>query len=168
MIVEIDIGDTRFAISDYEIMNATISVGQTSVDIAYTLDDVTKAVKQSVTVSSISSILEENSWETIREISDAGIGSQYWNIGDSKMIVMNGEIGSSVSVNGAVWRAYIIGFDHNAEYEGSGRIHFALFKENASPYSAMALTESAYGTYSSDASFIMKNAANNGGGWKES
>ena len=52
---------------------------------------------------SVSSILEENDWETISKIARSGKASKYWKIGDTKTITCN---------NNAM-TVQIIGFDHD-------------------------------------------------------
>lgn len=48
-------------------------------------------------------ILENNDWETISKIARAGKAAEYWNIGDLK----------NININGAIYAAQIIGFDHD-------------------------------------------------------
>ena len=71
--------------------------------------------------------LNDNSWETIRGISDAGTGANYWSIGDRKEVTLNGTVGHLTLSNYTTY-AFIIGFNHNAELEGTNRIHFQLAK----------------------------------------
>ena len=75
----------------------------------------------------ISTILNDNSWETIRGISDAGTGENFWSIGDRKEITLNGTVGTLTLSNYTTY-AFIIGFNHNQELEGTNRIHFQLAK----------------------------------------
>lgn len=70
-------------------------------------------------------ILNNNSWEKIREISDAGIAKNVWSVGDCKAIHLSGTMGT-VELDTTLW-AYILGFDHNKDLEGSG-IQFGGFK----------------------------------------
>lgn len=37
--------------------------------------------------------LNKNTWETIKNISDAGQGANYWSIGDRKAVTLNGTVG---------------------------------------------------------------------------
>lgn len=80
-----------------------------------------------VTLTFVSMTLNENSWETIRAVSDAGTAANYWSVGDTKEITLNGSIGVLTLGNYSVY-AYIIGIDHNAELEGANRIHFMIGK----------------------------------------
>lgn len=40
----------------------------------------------------MSPTLESNSWDTIKKVSDAGVGSTVWSIGDKKSVVINGTL----------------------------------------------------------------------------
>ena len=76
--------------------------------------------------------LNNNDWETIREISDMGLAESYWAVGDRKEVILNGTCGDLTFNNEAYW-CFIIGFDHNSEYEGTNRIHFQFgFKTKTS------------------------------------
>ena len=48
----------------------------------------------SVSVTLPTSTLTDSSWATIREVSSAGKGANYWAVGDMKAIVINGKIGN--------------------------------------------------------------------------
>ena len=82
---------------------------------------------EDIVFSSVSPILDENDWTTIREVSDAGQGSNYWSIGERKAITLNGTVGHLMLSNYTTY-AFIIGFNHNASVEGTNRIHFQLAK----------------------------------------
>lgn len=46
----------------------------------------------SVEVTLPTKVLNDNSWATIREVSSAGLGANYWAVGDVKSIVLNGTV----------------------------------------------------------------------------
>ena len=94
--------------TSYDIKKGRTLIGGTGEDIVF---------------SSVSPILDENDWATIREVSDAGQGSNYWSIGDRKAITLNGTLGH-LSLSNYTTYAFIIGFNHNASVEGANRIHF--------------------------------------------
>lgn len=80
--------------------------------------------------TSISTVLNDNTWETIRLVSDLGQGANFWAIGDCKAVTLNGPItvlSESISLPATAY-PFIIGFDHNAEIEGANRIHFQFGK----------------------------------------
>lgn len=72
--------------------------------------------------------LEETSWKAISALSDKGIAQNYFAVGDTKTIHIEGTVGT-LEVNGD-YGVYILGFDHNEELEGSG-IHFGTFKSKS-------------------------------------
>ena len=51
----------------------------------------------SLTLSFVSSTLNNNEWSVIKSVSDAGQGANYWSIGDRKAVTLNGTVGSSHS-----------------------------------------------------------------------
>ena len=120
----------------------------------------------------ISPILNDNSWETIREISDAGTGENFWSIGDRKEVTLNGTVGALTLSNYTTY-AFIIGFNHNAELEGSNRIHFQLAKTALSGGTDVCFCDDEYAPESEwsrpGAGYFVMNASNtNSGGWKSS
>ena len=120
----------------------------------------------------ISAILNDNSWETIREISDAGTGANYWSVGDRKAVTLNGTVGHLTLSNYTTY-AFIIGFNHNASIEGTNRIHFQLAKTALSGGTDVCFCDNQYGPDSGwsspGAGYFVMNASNtNSGGWKSS
>lgn len=118
----------------------------------------------------ISTTLNDNTWEKIREVSDAGTGNSYWSVGDAKQITINGNIGLQNYSNYQPW-VYILGFNHNSEREGNNKIHFGCFRseQNYSTTNSIALDDSKYNnTVSSLGYFSMNTTNTNSGGWKDS
>ena len=114
----------------------------------------------------VSTILNDNSWETIRGISDAGTGANYWSVGDRKAVTVNGTVGTQ-AVNGTYY-AYIIGFNHNSSKEGNG-ITFGTFKTALSGGTDICLVDGNYKSSSTNGTkyFNMNHSSNtNAGGWK--
>ena len=122
---------------------------------------------EDIVFSSVSPILDENDWTTIREVSDAGQGANYWSIGDRKAVTLNGTVGHLTLSNYTTY-AFIIGFNHNASVEGANRIHFQLGKTALSGGTDVALCDSKYGYTGSDAAFRMNTTNTNSGGWNNS
>ena len=91
----------------------------------------TKAVaitdSYAVSLNFVYPTLNKNTWETIKDISDAGQGANYWSVGDRKAVTLNGTVGHLTLSNYTTY-AFIIGFNHNASLEGENRIHFQLAK----------------------------------------
>lgn len=66
----------------------------------------------SVEVTLPTKVLNDSSWATIREVSSAGLGANYWAVGDVKEIKINGKVGNTTFSNLAV-NVFILGFNHN-------------------------------------------------------
>ena len=110
-------------------------------------------------------VLNNNDWATIRAVSDASQGANYWSVGDTKTITINGKVGNTTFSNLSV-DAFILGFNHNSSREGANRIHFKIGKIGGKQ---IALVDSHYGSSGSSASYFQMNASNtNSGGWKGS
>ena len=114
-----------------------------------------------------SPVLNDTSWATIKQVSDAGKGKNYWAVGDCKEITMNGKVADGLTLtNYSAW-VFIIGFNHNAEREGNG-IAFQGFKatKNGTP---VCLVDSRYSSnLTSGTWFNMNNSETNNGGWQAS
>lgn len=121
-----------------------------------------------VTLSFVSSTLNNNDWATIKEVSDKGQGANYWSIGDSKAVTLNGTVGTLTLSNYTIY-AFILGFNHNAELEGQNRIHFQLGKTALSGGTDVALCDSKYNSQVyATGYFSMNSSATNSGGWNSS
>ena len=120
-----------------------------------------------VTLSFISSTLNDNDWSVIRAVSDAGNGSDYWAVGDRKAVTLNGTVGAYTFSNEATY-AFVIGFNHNSGYEGGNRIHFQFAKTAVSGGTDVCFVDSAYGNMGSTAAFRMNTTNTNSGGWSSS
>lgn len=114
-----------------------------------------------------STTLNDNSWETIRGISDAGRGANYWSIGDRKAVTLNGTVGALTLSNFTTY-AFIIGFNHNASLEGANRIHFQLAKTAISGGKTIGLCDPGYNTQNYESGFIMNPRSSNSAGWRDS
>lgn len=112
-----------------------------------------------------STTLNDNSWEKIRGISDAGIGANYWSIGDCKEVTLDGTVGA-LTLSNVTTYVFIIGFNHNASIEGANRIHFQLGKTSLSGGTDVALCDSYYNK--TGGGFRMKTSMSNSGGWASS
>lgn len=117
----------------------------------------------------ISSVLNENSWDTIKWASKHNVGQNYWSVGDCKEITMAGKLSDGLTLTGyptgyPIW-VYIIGFNHNAEREGNG-ITFQGFKVTDKGTDVCLVdggnqTQKTSGTW-----FNMNNEKTNVGGWE--
>ena len=112
--------------------------------------------------------LNDTSWATIKQVSDAGTGANFWAVGDCKQITMNGKVSDGLTLtNYSAW-VYIIGFNHNAGREGNG-IAFQGFKTAQTGGKNICLVDSGHNnTKTSGTWFNMNNTNNNSGGWQAS
>ena len=122
----------------------------------------------SLTLSFVSSTLNNNEWSVIKSVSDAGQGANYWSIGDRKAVTLNGTVGK-LSLSNVTTYAFIIGFNHNASVEGTNRIHFQLAKTALTGGTDVCLCDSSYNSYvSTTGYFSMNSSRTNSGGWASS
>lgn len=122
----------------------------------------------SLTLSFVSSTLNNNEWSVVKSVSDAGQGANYWSIGDRKAVTLNGTVGK-LSLSNVTTYAFIIGFNHNASVEGSNRIHFQLAKTALSGGTDVCLCDSSYNSnVSTTGYFSMNSSRTNSGGWASS
>ena len=113
----------------------------------------------------IGTALNDMTWEQIRAISDAGKAADYFNLGDTKTITINGKVGNTTFSNLSI-DAFIIGFNHNSAREGSNRIHFQIGKINGT---LVGLVDGNYSNYTSTTgAFTMNTSITNSGGWNNS
>lgn len=116
----------------------------------------------SVTVTYPVTTLSSNSWTTIRQASDAGQAANYWSVGATKSITINGTVGNFTFSNFSV-DVFIIGINHNSSREGSNRIHFQIGKVSGK---LVGLCDSGYNNeQTSTGYFHMNTSRTNSGGW---
>ena len=120
----------------------------------------------------VDSVLNNNSWETIKKVSDAGQGANYWSIGDRKAVTLNGTVGHLTLSNYTTY-AFIIGFNHNASVEGANRIHFQLAKTALTGGTDVCFCDNQYGPdsgwpFAGAGYFVINASETNSGGWKSS
>ena len=144
---------------------SALAAGNNTITVSYSEGGVTRTDTQAITVTTISNTLNSNSWATIKAVSDAGQGDNYWDVGDTKAITINGNVGntnfSNLSIN-----VYIIGFNHNSAREGNNRIHFKIGKIGGTQ---VALCDAQYQTSQSNNGYFNMNPNNsNSGGWANS
>ena len=121
-----------------------------------------------LTLSFVSSTLNNNEWSVIKSVSDAGQGANYWSIGDRKAVTLNGTVGK-LSLSNVTTYAFIIGFNHNASVEGTNRIHFQLAKTALTGGTDVCLCDSSYNSnVSTTGYFSMNSSRTNSGGWASS
>lgn len=117
-----------------------------------------------LTLDYVKPVLDKNDWKTIRKVSDADKGANYWAVGDIKSITLNGKVGGYTFSNYKV-DVFILGFNHNSGKEGAHRIHFQIGKVSGK---AVALCDSQYNNSGSSVAFRMNISDTNSGGWNNS
>ena len=179
--VTVEAGSTVTATMDTMTRNAVYSQGVYVIDVpafgdwvvtatkgantATATVSVTKAGMYEVTLKYISATLNDNDWATIRDIADASEGANYWAVGDTKEITINGKVSDGLTLTNYQTWVYIIGFDHNSAVEGTG-IAFGGFKTAASSGIDVALCDSGYNSQKSSGQwFNMNNNNSTTGGW---
>ena len=179
--VTVEAGSTVTATMDTMTRNAVYSQGVYVIDVpafgdwvvtatkgantATATVSVTKAGMYEVTLKYISATLNDNDWATIRDIADASEGANYWAVGDTKEITINGKVSDGLTLTNYQTWVYIIGFDHNSAVEGTG-IAFGGFKTAASSGIDVALCDSGYNSSKSSGQwFNMNNNNSTTGGW---
>lgn len=155
---------TKINGTNYEVSGGKTLIGGTAYKITggRTLIDGT-AYAISFVAKPEASTLNDCSWETISEVSESGQAANYWSVGDTKTITINGTVGtatfSSVSID-----AFIIGIYHNSDKEGSNKIHFQLGKIDDTN---IALADTHYEDRLGETGWFCMNTSNsNYGGWE--
>ena len=166
MVVTATMADgSKKTVTGYTCSPTTMAANTTAVTVSYSEGGATKTTTTPVTVTSISNTLASNSWATIRAVSDAGKGSNYWSVGDAKGITINGKVGATTISNLTI-SVFILGFNHNASREGNNRIHFQIGKINGT---LVGLVDGNYGnSTSTTGAFTMNTSYTNSGGWNNS
>lgn len=139
----------------------TVSVGEGSNYLAPSSKTISVSAEF---LPAVGTALNDCSWEDIQKIAKAGLATNYWELGATKTIKLNGTVGT-LSLSNLSIDVFIIGFDHNNTYEGSNTIHFQIGKINTT---RVGLIDSGYNSYYTNGTkyFNMNHWGNyNYGGW---
>lgn len=124
--------------------------------------------------------LNEYTWDEISQIAQAGVGEDYFDVGDCKEITLNGKIGDYLTLSNQKLCVFILDFNHPDNGVADNNIIFGGFKTALSGGTDVALCDSKYNTSSMDGSICFnmshKTTATSGdaqygynyGGWKGS
>ena len=146
----------------------TVEATKSGQTVSGSVNVVSSTTSYALTLSFVSSTLNNNEWSVIKSVSDAGQGANYWSIGDRKAVTLNGTVGK-LSLSNVTTYAFIIGFNHNSSVEGTNRIHFQLAKTALSGGADVCLCDSSYNsTVSATGYFSMNSSNTNSGGWASS
>lgn len=158
-------GKWTFNLNDFGTwtVNATLGGKSATKDV-----DVVWAQVYEVALLFVDATLNNNDWETIKQVADASAGESYWAVGDTKQITINGKVSDGLTLNNYSTWVYIIGFNHNSSVEGTG-IAFGGFKTAVSGGTDVALCDNGYNTNKTSGQwFTMNNSTTNTGGWNSS
>lgn len=142
-------------------------------DTSYTFD-VSKdrnLIATSIAKPLVPSTLNKCTWEQISQLSQSGEFANYFGVGDTKTIVLNGQIGgvgTGLTASDLSIDLVVAGIDHNAGIESPGehRVHFMLGISDAlkialvgDTYSSMVYKPGCFNMYTN---------SSNKGGWASS
>lgn len=106
------------------------------------------------TLPPVGTPLNDCTWEQISEISNLGLASTYFKVGDRKAITLNGTVGGLTFSNLSI-DTFILGINHNSSIEGGNKIHFCIGKIGDKD---VALVNN---------KFIISNSSSYTGGWDD-
>ncbi|MBR3746648.1 MAG: hypothetical protein IKN27_06775, partial [Selenomonadaceae bacterium] len=119
-------------------------------------------------VPAIGTALDDWTWEQISAVSLAGLGDVYFDIGDSKEITLNGNIGDYLTLENEKLRVFILHFNYAMNGTPDNNIIWGGFK--TADGTDVALCDGKYGAYpltDGTICFTMNHWGNvNYGGWK--
>lgn len=161
-------GTYRFVVAqagDWVVQAVSTTTGQAIETVHVTYPDEVIVVH----LSSIQSVLNDNSWSVIQAVAIQGTASNYWSIGDCKALTLNGDFTGSKSFDNVTLYAQIIGFNHNTATESKSKptITFQLGKKNVTNFTPGSNNGTNIGLYSAS-DFKMQAASTNAGGWEYS
>ena len=154
-------GKCSFNVNDYGVWTVSTDSDTKTVNVEY-------VQLYEVTLKTVSSTLNDSDWATIKDIADRSEGANYWAVGDTKQITLNGKVSDGLTLSSYSTYVYIIGFNHNKDVEGTG-IAFQGFKTEQTSGIDVALCDSGYGNGKTSGQwFNMNNSNTNSGGWSSS
>lgn len=158
-------GMAKISVWDYGSYSVHATLGDATGDATV---NVIAVQDYAVTVVPIPTMLNNATWAQIKEVAEKSQGSNYWAVGDTKQITINGKLSDGLTLSNYQTWVYIIGFDHNSEKEGVG-IAFQGFKTAQTGGIDVALCDSGYHSKKTSGQwFNMNNSQSNVGGWMSS
>lgn len=146
----------------------TVEATKSGQTVSGSVNVVSGTTAYALTLTFVSSTLNNSEWSVIKSVSDAGQGANYWSVGDRKAVTLDGTVGK-LSLSNVTTYAFIIGFNHNSSVEGANRIHFQLAKTALSGGTDVCLCDSSYNSnVSTTGYFSMNDSDTSSGGWKSS
>ena len=128
-----------------------------------------------VTVVTVSKTLNDNDWSTIGQVSQAGEGDLYWDVGDGKAVTLNGKVGGYLTLTNKTLYVFILGFNHVDGGVADNNIMWGCFRSaagssgvNVSLFDSKLSQDNSWATYTGgEKTTTMNHKGNyNYGGWK--
>ncbi|MDD7314282.1 MAG: DUF6273 domain-containing protein [Bacilli bacterium] len=158
-------GTAKISVWDYGSYSIHAALGDTVGDATVDVVAVQDYAVTVETVVPIPTVLNNATWAQIKEVAEKSQGPNYWSVGDTKQITINGKVSDGLTLSNYNTWVYIIGFDHNKDVEGTG-IAFQGFKTAQTGGIDVALCDSGYNSSrTSGRWFNMNNTQVNTGGW---
>lgn len=156
-------GTAKISVWDYGSYSIRAALGDATGDATV---DVIAVQDYAVTVETvpIPTVLNNATWAQIKEVAEKSHGANYWAVGDTKQIIIDGKVSDGLTLSNYQTWVYIIGFDHNSEKEGTG-IAFQGFKTAQTGGMDIALTDAYLSQKTSGQWFNMNNSQTTAGGW---
>lgn len=158
-------GTAKISVWDYGSYSIHAALGDATGDATVDVVAVQDYAVTVETVVPIPTVLNNATWAQIKEVAEKSQGPNYWSVGDTKRITMNGKVSDGLTLSNYQTWVYIIGFNHNASVEGTG-IAFQGFKMEQTGGIDVALCDSGYSSSKTSGQwFNMNNSQSNVGGW---
>ena len=160
-------GTAKISVWDYGSYSIHAALGDTVGDATVNVVAVQDYAVTVETVVPIPTVLNNATWAQIKEVAEKSQGPNYWSVGDTKQITINGKLSDGLTLSNYQTWVYIIGFDHNKDVEGTG-IAFQGFKTAQTSGVDICLSDEYESVKSSGQWFNINNTQSNAGGWKSS
>ena len=145
--ISVTSGDTNIVTASYSAASQMITLtakqnGTATVTVKQAGNENYNAATNKVITVKVDRSIESLTWTEIQTCAKNGTLLKYGEIGDTKKLKIQGTVGT-LSVNDT-YAAVLIGYNHNADIEGSNRAHFAICKDkNGADF---VFTDSSYNT----------------------
>ena len=136
-------GTAKISVWDYGSYSVHAALGDAVGDVTVNVIAVQDYAVTVETVVPIPTVLNNVTWAQIKEVTEKSRGANYWSVGDTKQITINGKLSDGLTPSNYNTWVYIIGFDHNSEKEGMG-IAFQGFKTAQANGTDICLCDSGY------------------------
>lgn len=138
---------TKATVSDSSGTVTVTAVASGSVTVTVSVAEGTNYLAASGTVSVAVSLLpaagdplNDYTWDEISQIAQAGAGADYFDVGDVKMITLNGKVGDEFTASNLSVGVFILDFNHLMNGAAENNIIFCGFKPSTSDNSFLAMS----------------------------